>query len=310
MFQPSTSWSLPEHLFAVSEWSAKCSRRGDPMSCVNAIQSPQLPPGAARSDGEDPNYAWTDLTDLLHKHRVSWRYYVFKGGEPDCNDDGAIVCKAKPQSAKTPGIWNPLQWFTDVRQNHQRKNIKSVDHFFWAAKHGALPAVSWVVPNNKVSEHPPGLVSAGQAWVTGIVNAVMRGPDWRSTAIFVTWDDWGGFYDHVAPPVVDRNGYGLRVPGLVISPYARRGFIDTQTLSFDAYVKFIEDDFLHSERLDPATDGRPDSRPAVRENSPLLGNLVRDFDFRQAPRPPMLLERRPGFFENRPRPDFLKQRPG
>jgi phospholipase C len=157
-----------------------------------------------------------------------------------------------------------------------------------------------VIPNDKVSEHPPALVSAGQAWVTGLVNAVMRGPDWNSTAIFLTWDDWGGFYDHVAPPVVDRNGYGLRVPGIVISPYARSGFIDHQILSFDAYAKFIEDDFLHGERLDPTTDGRPDPRPSVRENSPLLGNLVRDFDFRQQPRPAMLLKQWPGFRERQP----------
>ena len=72
----------------------------------------------------------------------------------------------------------------------------------------------------------------------------MRGPDWGSTAIFVIWDDWGGFYDHVVPPHIDENGYGIRVPSLVVSPYARRGYIDHQTLSFDAIIKFIEDDFL------------------------------------------------------------------
>ena len=94
----------------------------------------------------------------------------------------------------------------------------------------------------------------------------MNGPEWKSTAIFVAWDDWGGFYDHVPPPTVDQNGYGLRVPGLVISPYAKRGYIDHQTLSFDAYAKFIEDDFLDGQRLDPKTDGRPDPRPDVREN--------------------------------------------
>jgi phospholipase C len=293
MFQPNTSWSLPAHLFAVSEWSARCSKRNDPMSCVNAIQSPDSPPGEPQSDGTRPNYAWTDLTYLLHKHHVSWRYYIFKGGEPDCEDDGAMFCKAKKQNAKTPGIWNPLPWFATVRQDDQLKNIQSVSHFFRAAKHGRLPAVSWVIPNDKVSEHPPALVSRGQAWVTKVVNAVMRSPNWKSTAIFLTWDDWGGFYDHVVPPVVDRNGYGLRVPGLVISPYARRGFIDRQILSFDAYAKFIEDDFLHGERLDPATDGRPDPRPSVRENAPILGNLVRDFDFRQKPRAELLLPTRP-----------------
>jgi phospholipase C len=97
------------------------------------------------------------------------------------------------------------------------------------------------------------------------------------------------FNDHLTPPAVDVNGYGLRVPGLVISPYAKRGLIDHQTLSFDAYVKFIEDDFLQSQRIDPRTDGRPDPRPTVREEVPVLGDLTQDFDFNQAPQPPLVL---------------------
>ena len=86
---------------------------------------------------------------------------------------------------------------------------------------------------------------------------------------------------------MDVNGYGIRVPGLVISPYARQGYIDHQTLSFDAYLKLIEDRFLGGQRIDPATDGRPDSRPTVREDVPVLGDLTKDFDFSQAPRPPL-----------------------
>jgi phospholipase C len=121
------------------------------------------------------------------------------------------------------------------------------------------------------------------------VNAAMNGPDWDSTAIFLTWDDWGGFYDHVKPPSVDVNGYGLRVPGLVISPYAKTGYVDHQVLSFDAYAKFIEDDFLNSQRLDPKTDGRPDPRLDVRENASVLGDLARDFNFNQLPAQPKLL---------------------
>jgi phospholipase C len=93
--------------------------------------------------------------------------------------------------------------------------------------------------------------------------------------------------------MVDGAGYGLRVPGIVISPYAKTGFIDHQTLSFDAYLKFIEDDFLGGQRLDPATDGRPDPRPDVREALPILGDLSKDFDFTQAPRAPMLLPEHP-----------------
>src|SRR5207249_1500305 len=146
--------------------------------------------------------------------------------------------------------------------------------------------VTWVVPSVELSEHAPSPVSFGQSYVTSLVNAVMRSPNWSSSAIFLSWDDWGGFYDHVPPPVADANGYGLRVPGIVISPYARHGYIDHQTLSFDAYDKFIEDVFLNGQRLDPATDGRPDPRLTVRENLGILGNLATDFDFSQAVRAP------------------------
>jgi phospholipase C len=125
--------------------------------------------------------------------------------------------------------------------------------------------------------------------VTSLVNAVMRSPNWSSTAIFLSWDDWGGFYDHVKPVKVDQNGYGLRVPGIVISPYAKAGYIDHQVLSFDAYNKFIEDDFLNGQRLDPKTDGRPDPRPDVRENASQLGDILAAFDFNQKPRAPVVL---------------------
>jgi phospholipase C len=122
----------------------------------------------------------------------------------------------------------------------------------------------------------------------------MAGPDWDTSAIFLTWDDWGGFYDHVEPPRVDLNGYGIRVPGILISPYARTGLIDDQTLSFDAYLKLIEDLFLDGQRLDPRTDGRPDRRPTVREEVKILGDLRDEFDFSQPPRPPLCLDPRPG----------------
>jgi len=296
MFEPVASWSLPEHLFQVSGWSAICERRNDPSSCTNSVMPPKTPNGKPLYLDKIPNgpvYAWTDLTYLLHKNHVSWNYYVVTGTEPDCQNPEHITCAPVSQNARTPSIWNPLPFFDTVRANDQTGNIQSLDRFYAPAKKGALPAVSWVVPSGYVSEHPPRRVSDGMAYVTSLVNAVMRGPDWNSTAIFLTWDDWGGFYDHVKPPVVDQNGYGLRVPGLVISPYAKRGFIDHQTLSFDAYLKFIEDDFLGGQRLDPTTDGRPDPRPTVRENVAILGDLRNDFDFTQPPRPPVLLPPRP-----------------
>jgi phospholipase C len=295
MFQQDTSWSLPQHLFMVSEWSARCHRRNVAASCVNAIENPLPPPHEAQNPtNRKPSYAWTDLTYLLRRHHVPWRYYVFAGTEPDC-ETGAMVCAAKKQRAKTPGIWNPLPWFTTVKRDHQVRDVTSISHFFAAAKRGVLPAVSWITPNNHVSEHPPSLITNGQAFVTHVINAVMRSRDWSSSAIFLAWDDWGGFYDHVVPPNVDVNGFGLRVPALVISPYARAGFIDHHVASLDAYTKFIEDDFLGGRRLDPRTDGRPDPRPDVREALPQVGDLTQAFDFNQKPLPPLILPLHPPF---------------
>jgi phospholipase C len=299
MFEPVKSWSLPDRLYLVSGWSAQC-RTSSPMSCVSDIDGPygvaafdnavseELASGTASID-----LAWTDITWLLYLNHVSWAYYVQAGTQPDCANDAAETCTAVKQNVQTLGIWNPLPLFTDVHQDHQLGNIQSLDSYFTAARAGRLPAVSWITPSAPDSEHPPASVHQGQAYVTAVINAAMKSPDWKSTAIFLAWDDWGGFYDHVAPPAVDQNGYGLRVPAITISPYARKGFIDHQVLSSDAYLKFIEDDFLGGARLDPRNDTRPDPRPDVREDEPILGNLVADFDFSQRPRPPVLLPTNP-----------------
>ena len=250
------------------------------MTCVNRLNPPDR-------TAEDPTpFTWTDITYLLHKYHVSWAYYL---------DEGAVIDTDMSQNwfkidtGRVPVIWNVLPGFVTVHQDSQIGDIQPIADFFKAAEEGKLPKVSWMIPNIGDSEHPPALVSVGQAYVTKIINAVMKSPNWNSTAIFLTWDDWGGFYDHVVPPKVDELGYGIRVPGIVISPYAKKGYIDHQTLSHDAYLKFIEDDFLGGQRIDPKTDGRPDSRPDVRENMPQLGDLINDFDFSQPPRPPMIL---------------------
>jgi phospholipase C len=294
MFASAASWSRVTHLFLVSGWSAYSPDPNNPMSSVNDIGLPSFP-----SDPGPPIYAWTDLTYLLYKNNVSWSYFFDPGSQLIDPEEGYVPpTDNNPDSptGATLGIWNPLPLFTDVNQDQQLGNIQPDANFFQEAAAGTLPAVSWVTPSAQNSDHPisvhPGAatrVSDGQAWVTSLINSVMAGPDWNSCAIFVAWDDWGGFYDHVVPPVVDQNGYGLRVPGFMVSPYAKQGYIDSQTLSFDAYLKFIEDDFLGGQRLDPQTDGRPDSRPDVRENASILGDLANEFDFTQAPRPPMLL---------------------
>ena len=141
-------------------------------------------------------------------------------------------------------------------------------------------------------------------YVTGLVNEIMASPYWTDTAIFITWDDWGGFYDHVAPPIVDYvggvpMGYGLRVPGLMISAWARKGLIDHNVLSFDSYAKFIEDTFIAGNRLDPVALGNPDNRPDLRDSVATakdihgktvpIGDLRAEFDFSQKPLRPLLL---------------------
>jgi len=274
MFEAPGSWSLPSHLYEVSGWSAKCTRTGDPMSCHGTDMPPERLP-----DRPTP-FAWTDITWLLHRHHVSWGYYL---------DHGAVSVSLKnPHGVSVH--FNPLPGFTDVHKDGQLGRMRPLKMFYRQAKRGTLPKVSWVEPDFRDSEHGPALVSTGQAFVTRIINAIMRGPDWKSSAIFLTWDDWGGFYDHVRPPQVDDQGYGFRVPALVISPYAKRGFIDHQVLSTDAYLKFIEDDFMGGARLNPATDGRPDPRPIVRENVRILGNIFNDLDFTKPPRPPLTLK--------------------
>ena len=285
MFEPTSSFSLPAHLFMVSGWSATCSNPDNPMSCRDNIINPAagLTSGSRRED-----YAWTDLTYMLHKHNVSWGYYLTEGIEPDCRND-QMFCDEQPLKLDVPGVMNPLVNFTTVHDNGQMDHIRETQAFLTDLKTNKLPAVAWIIPENGVSEHPPSSVHAGQAYVTGLINAIMQSRDWEHTIILLAWDDWGGFYDHVLPPTVDENGYGLRVPALLISPYAKKGYIDHQTLSFDAYLKLVEDIFLDGQRIDPKTDGRPDSRPAVREEAPQLGDLLNDLDFSQAPLPPLIL---------------------
>jgi phospholipase C len=229
---------------------------------------------------------------LLGKAGVSWAYYV---GPGTCLEDNLDTCPGKPRG--TAFGKNPLLGFETVEASGQLGNIQTYPSFFDAAGSGDLPNVSWIAPYKENSEHPPQSIRDGQAWVTRVVNAIMEGPreQWSRTAIFVVWDDWGGFYDHVEPPVVDEGGWGIRVPAFVISPWVKRDLdVDHQTLSFDAYLKLIEDRFLGGRRLDGENQGWPDRRPTIREELDILGDLRKEFDFSQEPIPPLILEPRPG----------------
>jgi phospholipase C len=159
-----------------------------------------------------------------------------------------------------------------------QQHIVPTQQFTQDALAGKLPAVSWISSPANLSEHPSSSGECqGENWTTELINAVMRGPAWGSTAIFLTWDDFGGFYDHVPPPQVDTFGLGFRVPMIVISPYARRGTIDHQTEEFSSVLKFMEDNF---------------SLPALTARDRDATDMTHDFDFQQHPLPPDPLPQR------------------
>jgi phospholipase C len=285
--------SFPNHMFTIA---AQSGGAADNPASPTGPRGPYKTWGCDAPDTElvrvqDPEGDWHQVPPCFHfktigdeldRKGIPWTYY---GAPPVPWDD--------------PGhsgyIFSAYASFARYR-NHPRRwdeHIFNVDQVVDDIDKGILAPVTWITPRYALSEHPEYNFCYGENWSTEVIDAVMRSPMWKDTAIFLTWDDWGGFYDHVQPPRVDRNGYGLRVPGLVISPYARRGFIDHQTLSFDAYVKFIEDDFLRGKRLDPKTAGGPDPRPTVREKAKILGDLRKDFNFSQKPRRPLILPLHP-----------------
>ena len=300
MLQSVRSWSLPAHVALTSEWVATCVRQTDVSTCTTDVN--------VAMPGQKVLYPWANLFELLDRHGVSWKYYLGEGGEPDCRDD-EMTCAPQIQRGTVPSIWNPgpsYAWVKNFGGGYMAFHFPPVEKLLADIAGGALPQVSWIIPAQSYSEHGPAGVTAGMEYVTSLVNAVMQSPYWHDTAIFVTWDDWGGFYDHVQPPLVDLaadgstpEGFGLRVPGLMISAYAKPGTIDQAVLSFDAYATLFEDLFMQSARMDPAALGEPDSRPTIRDaltsvtlpNGHVvpIGRLIDEFDFSQAPLPPLIL---------------------
>ena len=185
MFAPADSWTLPAHLFLVSAWAARCSDAHDPMSCVSNLELVDQF-HTMRSHEDVPIWAWTDITYLLWEQGVEWGYYV---GDDTCFFD---PCPDQGQR-RTVSQQNPLPWFTTIRETGQMDRIQDHAKFYKAAANGTLPSVSWVMPYNGVGEHPASgaPIWRGQAHVTHVVNALMKGPDWNETAVFLTWDDWG-----------------------------------------------------------------------------------------------------------------------
>ena len=193
------------------------------------------------------------IMDELDKNGISWRYYGVN----------SIFHSA-----------NPLPAFESFKNNQSRfANCLPTNKFFSDISEGKLADVVWI-RNESFSEHPPQNITKGQNFVVSLVNSIMESPYWSSTAILITWDDYGGWYDHVTPPQVDQAGYGFRVPLLIISPYAKRGIVDHVINDHTSVLKFIETTF---------------SLKPLATADEKANNLMEAFDFSQSPREPLIL---------------------
>jgi phospholipase C len=272
LFSSVPSWSDPTHNYMVSAWSAACPG-AHPLACTNLDDPLKI------SQATATKYTWNSIVPLLDAAHISWSYYA---------------------DPTTPSIWSPLKNFADVKGDPRATKTYPAQ-FDQDIRAGTLPSVVWVAPSFVNSEHPPASIYRGESYVAALINKIGTNQHlWDSTAIFLSWDDWGGFYDHAKPPAPanpdpsvpkpafkgDDPGYGIRVPGLVISAWAKSGWVDHQYLSHDAYLKFVEDVFLPSHAPISADDHRPDIRESIVPGDILCRGdpSCSDFDFGM-PRP-------------------------
>jgi phospholipase C len=228
--------------------------------------------GFKPNKGPFPCLDYRTLRDSLDDAHVPWKYY------------------APSFTYKSGGyLWTAFDAIHAVRYGSEWKtNISTPEtKLFGDISKGTLPAVSWVIPDYKNSDHPESHTADGPSWVAQVVNAIGESDAWDSTAIIVVWDDWGGFYDHVKPPQLDYQGLGFRVPMLVISPYAKKGYISHTQYEFGSILKFVEDNW--SMKRVGTTDVRAKSIADV-------------FNFAAKPRPfvPFAASRSRSYFEHRP----------
>ena len=220
---------------------------GNPSGTVQVIDS------NGNITSQSPCFDFPTLADSLNNAGLTWKYY-------------------------TPHLASIFGSIKHIRDSSEWNVHIALDtQFAVDAQNGQLPAVSWLIPPFSVSEHPPNSLCQGENWTAAQLNAVMQGPDWNSTVVFITWDDFGGFYDHVAPPQLDQFGLGPRVPLLIISPYAKAGYVSHTVYEHSSVLKLIETRY----HLPPLTarDG-------------MASNMLDSFDFNQQPQPPLVLQTR------------------
>jgi len=254
--------SLPNHLYIASGTSGgMIGNSGETLTNSTQVELSAL------------HLTWLTLAQELTATNVSWAWYT--------GDENADIGT----------LWNVLPLFSYFQKNPQLLNAHDLNtqDFVDSVANGSLPAISWItpgswkpanfpsalknVPNNDVSEHPPARLDCGTDYVASLVNDVMQSQYWSNSAIIITWDDYGGFYDHVAPPQVDAYGEGFRVPTLVISPFAKHHYIDHTQYEFGSFLKLAETVF---------------NVPSLGTRDVIANNMLNSFDFQQAPQPALV----------------------
>lgn len=235
MFQPNSGPSFPSHQYLIAGQSGNADENptGTPWGCdaPHSVKVSLLNPNGADHSSVYPCFDYKTIADTLDAKHISWRYY--EPAEDSNSPDNGFDFSAFEADKR---VRNGSDWTKDVISPNTR--------ILTDIKNGSLAQVTWVVPAFPYSDHPgTGATAEGPDWVADIVNAIGASKFWDSTAIFITWDDFGGWYDHMTPPPVDSMGLGFRVPLIVVSPYAKRNYVSTTTHSFGSLLRYIEDVF-------------------------------------------------------------------
>jgi phospholipase C len=298
MFQSNLDQSFAAHLYLVAGQAGGTINvpSGRPWGCdaFRGTVVPTLTRDRHRGPSIFPCFSFRTLADELDERKLSWKYYA-----PAVDSRVKWVTYLHARKYRRPGValkapefgqlWSSYDAIAQVRYglDWSRNVVSPETSVLQDVAKGELPAVTWVIPDLKNSDHSTSLSATGPDWVASVVNAIGQSAYWNSTAIFLTWDDSGGWYDHVPPPQLDYDGLGDRVPLLVISPYAKRGYVSHTTYEFGSILKFAEQVF-----------GLPTlSASDSRATSPLDA-----FDFSQAPRAfkPIRANRTAAYFGRQP----------
>lgn len=257
MFQSNSGPSYPAHQYLIAAQSADADEipTGPHWGCDDSAGSTVnvLQPDGQEVTGPFPCFDYQTLGDLLDAAHVSWHYYA-------------------PALNTQSGLFSAYDAIHHIRYGSDwTKDIVSPETTILTdIQNGHLPSVSWVIPSFPNSDHPLAASNAGPAWVSSIVNSIGSSQYWSNTAIFITWDDWGGWYDNVPPPQLDVMGLGFRVPLIVVSPYAKHGYVSHVQHEFGSIVKFVEKDF---------------GLPSLNQADARADNLMDCFDFSQSVTP-------------------------